>query len=53
MAAIGHPIVGDLLYGEESNKEITDTLNLHAFQLEFNHPKYKTPMKLSTTSIEI
>jgi 23S rRNA pseudouridine1911/1915/1917 synthase len=36
MAHIGHPIVGDTLYGARKSK--TGNYKLHAIQLEFEHP---------------
>ena len=47
MAAIGHPIVGDALYGAEN----TDTLGLgrhflHAASLEFQHPETGRTVKI-------
>lgn len=36
LAAIGHPIVGDKLYGQKNSGETT--LHLHASRLKFRHP---------------
>jgi 23S rRNA pseudouridine1911/1915/1917 synthase len=44
LAAIGHPVVGDNIYGERSYKEFTKTFGLlnryflHASDLRFTHP---------------
>lgn len=38
MAAIGHPVLGDSLYGEEGSTQVTRLL-LHAQFLEFPHPR--------------
>lgn len=45
MAAIGHPIVGDTLYGEKSGA-ITNRLLLHACVLRFVHPFSAKPLTL-------
>ncbi|MFT6878875.1 MAG: tRNA pseudouridine32 synthase/23S rRNA pseudouridine746 synthase [Granulosicoccus sp.] len=36
--AIGHPILGCDLYGDENSKSVADRLMLHATSLEFVHP---------------
>ena len=36
MAYIGHPLVGDSLYGKKS--EFIDRQALHSYKLEFIHP---------------
>ena len=41
MKAIGHPIVGDTFYGDET---LADRLHLHATQLQFRHPDGGDPM---------
>jgi len=38
MQSIGHPIIGDNLYGSDSTDSIHSRLMLHATQLEFKHP---------------
>jgi tRNA pseudouridine32 synthase/23S rRNA pseudouridine746 synthase len=43
---LGHPIVGDLLYGGVS----ASRLHLHAFEISFNHPGTGARMTLSTSS---
>jgi len=45
MAAIGHPILGDALYGEAGNDE-TERLQLHARMLGFSHPHSEKPLTL-------
>lgn len=37
MAALGHPVVGDFLYGEET-PELPGRFALHSTHIEFNHP---------------
>ncbi len=44
MSAIGHPILGDTLYGNKNSSTVTRQL-LHAYQLEFSHPITKQPVK--------
>lgn len=39
MQAIGHPILGDDLYADESTLSRSDRLLLHATSLSFNHPE--------------
>ena len=36
--AIGHPILGDLLYGTDDSRAAADRLQLHASNLGFQHP---------------
>lgn len=38
MAAIGHPILGDNLYGGPDNHSRAEQLQLHAVELAFHHP---------------
>jgi tRNA pseudouridine32 synthase/23S rRNA pseudouridine746 synthase len=45
MAAIGHPILGDALYGEEARGG-TERLLLHARELRFAHPLSGAPLAL-------
>jgi tRNA pseudouridine32 synthase/23S rRNA pseudouridine746 synthase len=45
MAAIGHPIVGDALYGEEAGA-VAQRLLLHASMLSFIHPLNSEPLTL-------
>lgn len=49
LSAIGHPIVGDRLYGSENPSEVRSRLLLHASDLEFIHPVRKELMKFRTT----
>jgi len=44
MSAIGHPLLGDCLYGEKSH--LMNRQALHAFQLIFTHPITKEKMTL-------
>ena len=46
MAHIGHPLVGDFLYGERIEGE---TYRLHCSSLEFPHPYTNEPLKLEST----
>lgn len=39
MQYLGHPIVGDTLYANEIQQQLTQRLCLHAYQLSFAHPK--------------
>lgn len=54
LSAIGHPVVGDLVYGEKANrwfaKEYKDLGRyfLHASALEFRHPSTETSMKFQS-----
>lgn len=43
LQALGHPIVGDTLYGQEDGSE---RLMLHACELELRHPAYGVDMHL-------
>lgn len=47
--AIGHPILGDLLYGTAQSRAGADRLQLHASTLSFDHPE--TGEHLSFSSI--
>ena len=38
MAYIGHPLVGDFLYGKEENTGVNGRQLLHAGEIEFTHP---------------
>ena len=46
MAAIGHPILGDLLYGGEASSG-AERLLLHAQTLSFAHPRSAAPLNLA------
>jgi 23S rRNA pseudouridine1911/1915/1917 synthase len=51
LSAIGHPVVGDSVYGERSCKEFSkkygslDRLFLHAVSLRFRHPATGAPLE--------
>jgi tRNA pseudouridine32 synthase/23S rRNA pseudouridine746 synthase len=45
MAAIGHPILGDVLYGGEASS-VAERLLLHARVLSFAHPLSEAPLTL-------
>lgn len=44
MASLGHPLLGDELYGKKSNRFKTDGQALHAKTLGFIHPSTKKPV---------
>lgn len=46
MLGLGHPIIGDLLYGGSPSSR----LHLHAFEISFTHPSSRERMTFSTTS---
>ena len=46
MAYIGHPIVGDSLYGNES--DLITRQALHAYKVEFMHPITNKKMKIQS-----
>jgi 23S rRNA pseudouridine1911/1915/1917 synthase len=49
LAAIGHPIVGDLLYGGERRESFgLDRHFLHAHGLEFFHPRDQRVVKTAS-----
>ena len=41
MAALGHPIIGDLFYGPRHNYYLSNRLLLHAEELRIKHPRLK------------
>ena len=49
MKYLGHPLLGDLVYGNKSDK-FDDVLGqvLHAYYLEFNHPRTNERMKFTS-----
>jgi len=49
LSAIGHPIVGDPLYGPDDPSGIRSRLLLHATHLEFIHPVRQELVKFCTT----
>ena len=46
MAHIGHSIIGDTLYGDESNPYNMDRQALHAFYLKLYQPRYNTELEV-------
>lgn len=38
LLSLGHPIIGDTLYGDAANQMLSSRLCLHAAHLEFRHP---------------
>lgn len=47
LSSIGHPILGDTLYGDEDNNIIARQA-LHAYKLNFPHPRTNKIIELST-----
>jgi len=47
MASVGHPILGDMIYGHKKPELGQETQCLHARQLKFVHPSSGEPMELS------
>ena len=58
LAAIGHPVLGDELYGGRTSFNIENRLALHAQMLTFLHPKtknlmnFESPLPAELTSIK-
>lgn len=48
MDAVGHPILGDDLYGTESSRGKADRLMLHACQIELPHPDTGTIIRVTS-----
>jgi tRNA pseudouridine32 synthase/23S rRNA pseudouridine746 synthase len=48
MAALGHPILGDALYGGEGSARWSGRLLLHAHSLQFRHPATGEPLHLAS-----
>jgi len=46
--AIGHPILGDTLYGTQESRFATSRLMLHARQLGFEHPRTRCRMEFAS-----
>jgi RluA family pseudouridine synthase len=46
LAAIGHPIIGDTLYGDNTTLIPKNTILLHASTLIFNHPIFNKVIKI-------
>ena len=47
LAAIGHPLVGDWLYGG-SSRELLHRHFLHASELRFRHPRTAEPLRVTS-----
>jgi 23S rRNA pseudouridine1911/1915/1917 synthase len=47
MAFIGHSIIGDTLYGEETNLYNLDRQALHAYYLKLFQPRYRNELEVS------
>ena len=50
LAFIGHPILGDMLYGDASVQQRAERLMLHATELELTHPASGAPLHFKSTS---
>lgn len=44
LLSLGHPILGDTLYGDAANQALSPRLCLHAAQIEFSHPVTGQPL---------
>ncbi|QCB46013.1 RluA family pseudouridine synthase [Hydrogenophaga sp. PAMC20947] len=49
LQAIGHPILGDLLYADPSHASAADRLLLHAHALAFPHPVGDEPLRFESS----
>ncbi len=47
MSSVGHPLVGDTLYGDEAGDGILDRHALHCARMRFDHPITGVPLSLS------
>lgn len=47
LAAIGHPILGDSLYGDAESRNAAPRLQLHACALGFAHPEYGAALRFT------
>lgn len=50
LASIGHPIIGDRLYDEDTGESVMGELMLHAFSLVFRHPFTGEPVMVESKS---
>ncbi|MET0540666.1 MAG: RluA family pseudouridine synthase, partial [Variovorax sp.] len=50
LLSIGHPILGDALYGSEAVQARAPRLMLHATSLAFTHPATQQPMRLGSSA---
>ena len=48
MKAIGHPILGDMLYGDAASQQLAPRLLLHACSLTLAHPAGGEPLAFSS-----
>ena len=46
MMAIGHPILGDELYGDDRSSDGAERLQLHACELSLPHPATGAQLRL-------
>jgi tRNA pseudouridine32 synthase/23S rRNA pseudouridine746 synthase len=50
LQALGHPILGDLLYGTPESQAMAPRLLLHATQLAFKHPRSDQALQFDSTA---
>ena len=48
---IGHPILGDQLYGDEKSKSMSERLQLHASYISFTHPVTSNLVDISCAAL--
>ncbi|MEL7480838.1 MAG: RluA family pseudouridine synthase [Pseudomonadota bacterium] len=48
LEALGHPILGDSLYGDSASRAAADRLLLHAMRLDFVHPISQVPVTVQS-----
>lgn len=48
LLSLGHPIIGDTLYGDKANQALSPRLCLHAVSIEFCHPDSGKLMRFET-----
>lgn len=51
MLALGHPILGDRLYGTPAQQQASDRLLLHARHLTFTHPHSLAPLQVTVEPV--
>jgi tRNA pseudouridine32 synthase / 23S rRNA pseudouridine746 synthase len=49
LQAVGHPILGDVFYADETSKLKSSRLLLHAISIQFVHPETKKPVSFNST----
>ncbi len=50
LLSLGHPIIGDTLYGDAANQALSERLCLHAASIEFFHPTSGQPLQFESTA---